>query len=184
MKITETAIAGVLLVEPQVFRDARGYFMESYNAERFARETGLDLRFVQDNESRSVYGVIRGLHYQLPPFAQAKLVRVVQGAVWDVVVDLRRGSPTFGRHVAMELSATNHRQLFIPAGCAHGYAVLSEEALFQYKCDCGYHPEAEAGIAWDDPSLAIAWPIPKGRELLSEKDLRHPAFSEAVYFES
>lgn len=161
-----------------LFGDARGYFFESFNAKDFAEQTGINVTFVQDNESKSHYGVLRGLHFQKPPFAQAKLVRVVQGTVLDVAVDIRRGSPTYGRHVSVELSGENHRQLFLPKGMAHGFSVLSDEVVFQYKCDEYYHPEAEGAIAWDDPTLAINWRLPSDKVLLSEKDSHHPKFDE------
>lgn len=183
MKLTRCTIEEVLLLEPTRYEDNRGSFMESFNELRFAELTGLHTRFVQDNESRSVRGVVRGLHYQLPPFAQAKLVRVVAGHVWDVAVDIRRGSPTFGRSVVVELSAENGRQLYIPQGFAHGFAVLSDEAVFQYKCDNYYHPEAEGGIRWDDPSLAIEWPFTASEAILSERDLHHPLLADALLFE-
>ena len=178
MTITKTDIEGPLIVEPRVFGDARGYFFESYSVRDFAAATGLDINFVQDNESRSRYGVVRGLHFQMPPFAQAKLVRVVEGAVLDVAVDIRAGSPTYGRYVAVVLSDENKRQFFIPKGFAHGFAVLSETATFQYKCDEYYHPEAEGAIAWDDPELAIDWRIPAADVLLSDKDRHHPMFNQ------
>ena len=183
MNIYKTNIEDILLVEPTVFGDDRGYFFECFHAERFAQECGLTKLFVQDNESKSRRGVVRGLHYQLPPYAQAKLVRVVSGIVWDVAVDIRRSSPTFGQYTAIELSGENKRQLYIPEGFAHGYAVLSDEAVFQYKCTEYYHPEAEAGIAFDDPQLAIAWPIPQDEMILSAKDRCHPSFAEAKLFE-
>ena len=183
MELISTTIRDVLLLRPRCFRDERGYFMESFNEETFRRVTGLSTRFVQDNEAYSRRGVVRGLHYQLAPHAQAKLVRVVSGRVLDVAVDIRKSSPTFGRYVAVELSAENGLQLYIPEGFAHGYAVLSDEAVFQYKCSDYYHPEAEAGIAFDDPQLAIAWPIPQAEMILSEKDRRHPGFVDAQLFE-
>lgn len=183
MKVYKTAIEGVLLLAPQRYGDARGYFVESFNAARFNQMTGLDICFVQDNESRSSRGVIRGLHYQKAPYSQAKLVRVVVGKVLDVVVDLRKSSPTFGKYLAIELSGENGLQLFIPKGFAHGYAVLSEEAVFQYKCDAYYHPEAECGIAWNDPDLGIKWPINTEDAILSEKDCKHPIFKNASLFE-
>lgn len=178
MNIIKTEIEGPLIVEPRVFGDARGYFFESYSSRDFASATGLDITFVQDNESRSCYGVVRGLHFQLPPYAQAKLVRVVEGSVLDVAVDIRRGSATYGRHIAVELSAENKRQFFIPKGFAHGFAVLSETAVFQYKCDEYYHPEAEGAIAWDDSMLGIDWRIPGDKVILSDKDRRHPLFNQ------
>ena len=173
MKVIKTPIDGLVVIEPNVFGDARGYFFESFNQAEFEREVG-PVHFVQDNESRSVYGVVRGLHFQKEPYAQAKLVRVVLGAVLDVAVDLRAGSPTFGKHVAVELTGENHRQLFIPRGFAHGFAVLSPEAVFQYKCDNYYHPEAEGALAWNDPDIAIDWRIPASDVLLSAKDSSHP----------
>ena len=180
MNIIKTDIEGVLIVEPRVFGDARGYFFESYNARDFREQTGIDVTFIQDNESCSSYGVVRGLHFQKPPYAQAKLVRVVEGTVLDVAVDIRKGSATYGQHVAVELSADNKRQLFLPKGMAHGFAVLSERAVFQYKCDEYYHPEAEGAIAWDDPTLAIDWKIELDKVLLSDKDRRHPSFNDFV----
>lgn len=176
MQVIPTDIQGVFIIEPRVFGDARGYFFESFSARDFARETGIEVEFVQDNESFSRYGVLRGLHFQMPPYAQAKLVRVVQGAVLDVAVDLRSGSPTYGQHVAAELTAENHRQFFMPKGIAHGFSVLSPEVIFQYKCDEYYHPESEGALAWDDPDLAIDWKLPADKVLLSEKDKHHPAF--------
>ena len=180
MNIIKTNIEGVLIVEPKIFGDARGYFFESFNAKVFKEQTGIDVIFVQDNESKSCYGVVRGLHFQKPPYAQAKLVRVVEGRVLDVAVDIREGSPTYGKHTAVELSAENKRQFFIPKGFAHGFAVLSETAVFQYKCDEYYHPESEGAIAWDDPTLAIDWMIFKDQALLSEKDRHHPLFKDFV----
>ena len=174
MEVIKTAIEGVLILEPRVFRDARGYFFESFSRRDFERQVvpvlGHDVDFVQDNESMSAYGVVRGLHFQKPPYAQSKLVRCVRGKVLDVAVDLRKGSPTFGQHVAVELSEENHRQFFIPKGFAHGFAVLSEVAVFQYKCDEFYHPEADAGIQLLDPALGIDWQVPAERMILSEKD--------------
>lgn len=169
MKVIKTDIEGVVIIEPQLFDDSRGYFMESYSERDFARLVA-PVRFVQDNESRSRYGVVRGLHYQREPYSQSKLVRCLEGRVLDVVVDIRPESPTYGKYVVVELSADNHRQLFIPKGFAHGFAVLSKEALFAYKCDEFYHPEAECGIAWDDPTLSIDWGLPKEDIILSEKD--------------
>lgn len=177
MNVVKTDIEGVFVIEPRVFGDARGYFFESFNARDFAAQTGIDVHFVQDNESRSCHGVVRGLHFQRPPYAQAKLVRVVEGEVLDVAVDIRRQSTTYGQHVATLLSADNHRQFFIPKGFAHGFAVLSETAVFQYKCDEYYHPEAEGAIAWDDPTLAIDWHLAASEVLLSEKDSHHPLFN-------
>lgn len=178
MEIIETDIAGVVILEPRLFRDARGYFFESFS-QRVFEERVCRTKFVQDNESRSSYGVLRGLHFQKPPHAQSKLVRVISGAVLDVAVDIRRGSPTFGRHVAVELSGENHRQLFIPRGFAHGFAVLSEEVVFQYKCDNYYAPQSEGALAWNDPALGINWRIPAGDVLLSDKDQKHPSLEEA-----
>lgn len=178
MKIIETEIQGLFIIEPDVYGDSRGYFFESFNKRRFEEQTGISVDFVQDNESRSTYGVVRGLHFQRPPHAQAKLVRVVSGRVLDVAVDLREGSPTYGKHVAVELSGENHRQVFIPKGFAHGFSVLSEEAVFQYKCDDYYAPETEGAVAWDDPDIAIDWRIPADKMILSEKDKKHPRLSE------
>ncbi len=178
MNVIPTVIEGVLILEPRVFGDDRGYFFESFSAASF-REQVCSTDFVQDNESFSRYGVVRGLHYQLPPYAQSKLVRVVRGSVLDVAVDIRRGSKTFGQHVAVELSERNHRQLFIPRGFAHGFSVLSPEVIFQYKCDNYYAPDSEGAIAWDDPDLAIDWRIPADHVILSEKDKHHPRLSEA-----
>lgn len=178
MKIKETGIKGLLLIEPDVFGDSRGYFMESFNERKFREMTGLDVRFVQDNESKSSYGVVRGLHLQRPPHAQAKLVRVVSGKALDVAVDLREGSETYGKHFAVELSGENHLQMFIPKGFAHGFAVLSDEVVFQYKCDEYYSPESEAAVIWNDPDLAIDWRLPIGDVRLSDKDKNHPGLKE------
>lgn len=180
MNVIDTEIEGLKIIEPRIFGDARGYFFESFNEKDFAAQTGIEVRFVQDNESKSRYGVVRGLHFQQPPFAQSKLVRVVKGRVLDVAVDIRKGSPTYGRHVTVELTEENHLQLFLPKGMAHGFAVLSDEVIFQYKCDDYYHPESEGAIAWDDPTLAIDWRLPKEAVLLSEKDRHHPCFNEIV----
>lgn len=174
MEVVKTAIKDVLLIKPRVFGDARGYFFESFNVREFAEKTGLQVTFVQDNESLSHYGVLRGLHYQLPPYTQSKLVRVVKGNVLDVAVDIRKGSPTFGHRVAVTLSADNHYQFFLPKGIAHGFSVLSDEAIFQYKCDEFYTPQSEGAIAWDDPDLNIDWQLPIDKILLSEKDRNHP----------
>ena len=168
MNIIKTSIEGVVIIEPRLFKDERGYFFESFNQREF-EEKVCKTTFVQDNESKSGYGVIRGLHYQKPPFAQSKLVRVIKGAVLDVAVDIRKGSPTFGQHVAVELTEENHRQFFIP----RGFSVLSEEVIFQYKCDEFYHPEAEGAIAWNDAELGIDWKIPLEKVLVSEKDSKH-----------
>lgn len=178
MSVIKTDIEGVFIIEPKIFGDKRGYFFESYNADRFAEETGIKVNFVQDNESKSSYGVLRGLHFQKPPHSQSKLVRVINGRVLDVAVDIRVGSPTFGKYVIAELSEDNHRQFFLPKGMAHGFAVLSKEALFQYKCDDFYHPECEGAIAWDDPDLGIDWGIDPKDVLLSEKDSRHPRLKD------
>lgn len=169
MRVINTDIEGVVIIEPEVFGDSRGYFMESFSERDFHKHVA-PVKFVQDNESRSRYGVVRGLHYQREPYAQSKLVRCVVGRVLDVAVDIREGSPTYGKHVAVELSAENHRQLFIPKGFAHGFAVLSQEAIFAYKCDEFYHPEAECGIAWNDSTIGIDWRLPKEDIILSEKD--------------
>lgn len=181
MKIVKTEIEGVVILEPQVFGDERGYFFESFSQKKFEEEVCKAV-FVQDNESKSSYGVLRGLHYQLPPYTQAKLVRVVKGRVLDVNVDIRKGSPTYGKHVAVELSEENKRLLFIPKGFAHGFVVLSDEVIFQYKCDEYYAPGYEGGIAFDDPALGIDWRIPKEDMILSEKDLRHKSLSETFEF--
>lgn len=177
MNVIKTNIEGVLILEPKVFNDARGYFFESFSQREFDEKVtpilGHTIRFVQDNESMSSYGVMRGLHFQRPPFTQSKLVRCVKGAVLDVAVDIRKGSPTFGQHVAVELTEDNHRQFFISKGFAHGFAVLSETAVFQYKCDEFYHPEADGGIYIMDQSLGINWKIPTDQALLSEKDTKH-----------
>ena len=172
MNVIETGIEGLLILEPRIFKDARGYFFESFSQREFEEKVG-PVRFVQDNESMSTYGVMRGLHFQRPPYTQSKLVRCVSGRVLDVAVDIRLGSPTYGQHVAVELSAENHRQFFISKGFAHGFAVLSETAVFQYKCDEFYHPEADDGISILDGSLGIDWRIPMDKAILSEKDTRH-----------
>ena len=173
MEVIKTDIEGVVIIEPKVFDDARGYFFESFSQREF-EEKVRKINFVQDNESMSSYGVMRGLHFQRPPFTQSKLVRCVKGAVLDVAVDIRKGSPTYGQHVAVELSEENHRQFFIPRGFAHGFSVLTDEVIFQYKCDNFYHPEAEGAIAWNDPDLNIDWKIPQDRVILSGKDYTHP----------
>ena len=180
MKIKQTAIPGVVLIEPHLFKDDRGYFFESFSQRDFNAQV-LNTQFVQDNESKSSYGVLRGLHFQKPPYAQSKLVRVIQGAVLDVAVDIRQGSPTFGQHVAVELTEENHLQFFIPRGFAHGFSVLSEEVIFQYKCDNFYAPQSEGALAWDDPDLGIDWLIPSDRVILSEKDKHHPRLQEAEW---
>ena len=178
IKIIKTSIPEVLVLEPQVFGDARGYFMESWSQRDFDAAVR-PVKFVQDNESRSSYGVLRGLHFQKGACAQSKLVRVIEGRVLDVAVDIRKGSPSFGRYVKVELSGENHRQCFVPKGFAHGFVVLSPVAVFQYKCDFLYAPEAEAAIAWNDPSLGIDWGIPEADILLSEKDRHHPFLADA-----
>lgn len=180
MNIIKTAIEGVVIIEPKVFNDERGYFFESYNQKDF-NSLVKEITFVQDNESCSQYGVIRGLHFQKSPYAQSKLVRVVKGRVLDVAVDIRHGSPTFGKHVKVELTENNHLQFFIPKGFAHGFAVLSETAVFQYKCDNFYAPQSEGAIAWDDPDLAIDWQIPQDKIILSKKDSNHPMLKDAPY---
>ena len=177
MEIIETGIEGLVVIEPKVFGDSRGYFFEVFNEREFNEKVG-HVRFVQDNESKSRYGVVRGLHFQKGEFAQAKLVRVVSGAVLDVAVDLREGSPTYGKWHAEELSAENHRMMFIPRGFAHGFSVLSEEVVFQYKCDNLYNPASEGAVAWNDPTLAIDWRIPEEDVILSEKDKHHPFLYE------
>ncbi len=183
MKAIKTDIDGVVIFEPRVFEDERGYFFESFNSREFAEATGMDITFVQDNESKSRYGVLRGLHFQREPYTQSKLVRVVSGRVWDVAVDIRRGSPTFGKYVAVELSGENKRQMFIPKGIAHGYVVLEDDTIFQYKCDNLYNPESEGAIAWNDPTIAIEWPIPAADIILSEKDKHHPTLNNACLFD-
>ncbi|MBD5285657.1 MAG: dTDP-4-dehydrorhamnose 3,5-epimerase [Bacteroides sp.] len=177
MNVINTDIEGAVIIEPRIFRDARGYFFESYSKKEFDEKVA-PVDFVQDNESMSTRGVIRGLHFQRPPYAQAKLVRCVKGRVLDVVVDIRKGSPTYGKHVAVELSEENHRQFFIPRGFAHGFAVLSDIAVFQYKCDNYYHPEADGGISILDPSLGIDWGIAFEEAILSDKDKKHPLLSD------
>ena len=177
MEVIKTAIEGVYVIEPKVFGDARGYFFESFSEREFKEKVG-DIHFVQDNESMSKFGVIRGLHFQRPPYSQSKLVRCVKGEVIDVAVDIRKGSPTYGQHVAVRLTEENHRQFFIPQGFAHGFAVLSENAVFQYKCDNFYHPEADGGISILDESLGIDWGLKLEEALLSEKDTKHPKLVE------
>ena len=177
MNIIETDIKGLYVIEPKVFGDSRGYFFEAFSQREFEKVIG-PVNFVQDNESKSCYGVVRGLHFQKGEKAQAKLVRAVKGKVLDVAVDLRDGSPTYGKHFAVELSEENHRQMFIPKGFAHGFSVLSEEAIFQYKCDAYYAPESEGAVAWDDPDLAIDWRIPADKVLLSVKDSCHPKLKD------
>ncbi|MDE6017509.1 MAG: dTDP-4-dehydrorhamnose 3,5-epimerase [Muribaculaceae bacterium] len=177
MQVIKTKIEGVVIIEPRIFKDSRGYFFESYNKQVFDQEV-CPIDFVQDNESCSTYGVMRGLHFQRPPFAQAKLVRCVKGAVLDVAVDIRKGSMTYGQHVSVELTEENHRQFFIPRGFAHGFAVLSDIAIFQYKCDNYYNPEADGGISILDESLGIDWKIDPTKAILSEKDLLHPLLKD------
>lgn len=180
MKIIETAIEDVVIIEPRLFKDERGYFFESFSQREF-EEKIRKISFVQDNESKSSYGVLRGLHFQKPPYAQSKLVRVIKGAVPDVAVDIRKGSPTFGKHVAVELTEENHLQLFIPRGFAHGFSVLSQEVIFQYKCDNFYAPQSEGALAWDDSDLNINWRIPTNQIILSEKDKHHEKIKDASW---
>ena len=177
MEVLKTFIEGGVIIEPRLFKDDRGYFFEPFNQREF-EEKVCKTTFVQDNESKSSYGVIRGLHFQKPPFAQSKLVRVVKGSVLDVAVNIRKGSPTFGQHVAVELTEENHRLFFMPRGFTHGFSVLSEEVVFQYKCDNFYSPHSEGAITWDDPDLGIDWRIPADRVILSEKDSRHPRLKD------
>lgn len=185
MEVIKTSIEGVVIIEPRVFNDDRGYFFEAFSQREFDEKVAMPLfgkciQFVQDNESKSTYGVMRGLHFQRPPFTQSKLVRCVKGAVLDVAVDIREGSPTYGKHVAVELSENNHRQLFVPRGFAHGFAVLTDTATFQYKCDNFYAPEADGGISIKDTCLGIDWKIPVEKALLSEKDTLHPILEDFV----
>lgn len=180
MNIIKTEIDGVVIIEPRLFKDDRGYFFESYSEKDFNAQVR-EIKFVQDNESKSSYGVLRGLHFQKPPYAQSKLVRVIKGAVLDVAVDIRKGSPTFGKHVAVELTEDNHRQFFIPRGFAHGFSVLTPEVIFQYKCDNFYAPQSEGALAWDDPDLGIDWRIPSDKIILSEKDKHHPRLKNAEW---
>lgn len=177
MKVIRTKIEGVVIIEPQVFFDERGYFFQSFSQERFNEQVA-PIRFVQDNESKSSYGVLRGLHFQKPPFAQSKLVRVVKGKVLDVAVDLRKGSPTFGQYESVVLSEENKRQFFIPQGFAHGFAVLSKEAIFQYKCDNYYAPQSEGSVRWNDPTIGIDWLLPERDIILSAKDEKAPLLSQ------
>ena len=179
MKVIKTAIEDVVIIEPDVFGDSRGYFFESYSQKKFDEQVR-PVRFVQDNESKSKYGVLRGLHFQKGKDAQSKLVRVVKGRVLDVTVDIRKGSPTFGKYVAVELTEDNHRQLFVPRGFAHGFSVLSDEVIFQYKCDNLYAPESEGAIAWNDPDIGIDWQLPAEDVLLSAKDSAHPMLKDAT----
>ena len=180
MKIIETAIEDVVIIEPRLFKDERGYFFESFSQREF-EEKIRKISFVQDNESKSSYGVLRGLHFQKPPYAQSKLVRVIKGAVLDVAVDIRKGSPTFGKHGAVKLTEENHLQLFIPRGFAHGFSVLSQEVIFQYKCDNFYAPQSEGALAWDDSDLNINWRIPTNQIILSEKDKHHEKLKDASW---
>ncbi len=180
MNVIKTEIDGAVIIEPRIFNDERGYLFESFSERDFFREVRV-VDFVQDNESKSQYGVLRGLHFQKPPFCQSKLVRVIKGAVLDVAVDIRKGSPTFGKHVAVELTEDNHRQFFVPRGFAHGFSVLTPEVIFQYKCDNFYAPQSEGAIAWDDPDLGIDWRIPADRVILSEKDKHHPRLKDAEW---
>ncbi|MBQ9355970.1 MAG: dTDP-4-dehydrorhamnose 3,5-epimerase [Prevotella sp.] len=182
MEFKKTSIEGVYVLEPRVFSDARGYFMETWKQADFEQNIG-HVDFIQDNESKSSRGVLRGLHYQKGEFSQAKLVRVIKGTVLDVAVDIRRSSPTFGQHVMVELSEDNKRQFFIPRGFAHGFLVVSDEAIFTYKVDNVYAPQAEAGIRWNDPELGLQWPIDPSEVLTSEKDLKQPLLRDAVLFE-
>ena len=177
MEVIKTSIDGVFIIEPRIFKDARGYFFESYSQRDF-EEKVRKVIFVQDNESKSTYGVMRGLHFQRPPYTQSKLVRCVKGAVLDVAVDIRKGSPTYGEHIAVELTEDNHRQFFVPRGFAHGFAVLSDTAIFQYKCDNFYAPQADDGISIKDESLGIDWKIPMDKVLLSEKDTLHECLKD------
>lgn len=180
MEIIKTTIEGVVIIEPRLFKDDRGYFFESFSQREFAEKVR-KVDFVQDNESKSSYGVLRGLHFQKPPYAQSKLVRVIKGSVLDVAVDIRKGSPTFGEHVSVELTEENHRQFFISRGFAHGFVVLTEEVIFQYKCDNFYAPQCEGALAWDDPALKIDWKVPADKIILSEKDKHHECLEEASW---
>ena len=178
MEIIKTGIDGLLIIEPRIFKDARGYFFESFSQREFEEKIG-NVCFVQDNESMSSYGVMRGLHFQRPPYTQSKLVRCVSGAVLDVAVDIRKGSPTFGKHVAVELTEDNHRQFFVPRGFAHGFVVLTDEVVFQYKCDNFYAPDHECAVAWNDPDLGIDWKLPADDMILSAKDECNPCLKDA-----
>ena len=180
MEVIKTDIEGVVIIEPRIFKDERGYFYESFSQREFEEKVCRTV-FVQDNQSKSSYGVLRGLHFQKPPYAQSKLVRCIKGTVLDVAVDIRKGSPTFGKYVAVELSENNHRQFFIPRGFAHGFAVLSDEAVFQYKCDNFYNKESEGAVAWDDPELCIDWKVPADKVLLSEKDKQNKCIADADF---
>ena len=180
MEVLKTDIEGVVIIEPKVFGDHRGYFFESFSEKDFCAQVR-EVRFVQDNESKSSFGVLRGLHFQRPPYAQSKLVRVVKGAVMDVAVDLRKGSPTFGKHVAVELTEENQRQVFIPRGFAHGFVVLSDDTILQYKCDNFYEPQAEGAVAWNDPDLGINWRLPEDKIVLSAKDTCQPSLKDVPW---
>lgn len=181
MNIVKTDIEGVLIVEPKVFGDSRGYFMEVFSERDFRAATGLDVHFVQDNESMSSKGVLRGLHFQKSPCAQSKLVRVVRGSVYDVAVDLRAGSPTFGKYVSVVLSGENKRMFYIPEGFAHGFLTLEDNTVFQYKCGAFYEPSSEGSVRWNDPRIGVEWPMVDGERLLSEKDRKAPLLSEQPY---
>ena len=182
MQIIDTEISEVKILEPKVFGDARGYFLESWNLNKYS-EIGISCNWVQDNESKSRFGVLRGLHFQTAPYTQAKLVRVIEGTVLDVVLDIRKNSPTFGKHIAVELSGENKRQLFVPRGFAHSFVTLSESVIFAYKCDNFYMPSHERGIAFNDPALGIDWKINPEEYILSEKDTRNPVLAEAEVFD-
>lgn len=182
MRYIKTKLDGVVILEPRVIKDNRGYFFESFRQDDFEANVS-KTTFVQDNESKSSYGVLRGLHFQKPPYTQAKLIQVVKGKVWDVAVDIRKSSPTFGQYVGAELSAANHLMMFIPKSFAHGFVVLSKEVVFQYKCDSYYNPQSEGAIAWNDPDLAIDWKVPVKDIILSEKDKKHPLLKDAWVFE-
>ena len=183
MKFIRTKISDVIICEPDVYGDDRGYFTETFRADKLEDFLGFKINFCQDNESRSSYGVLRGLHYQMPPFAQTKLVRVIEGVVWDMVVDIRKGSPTFGKHIDLELTGENKKQLLIPRGFAHGFVVLSEFARFAYKVDNYYSPDNDRGIAYNDKTLNINWQVPQDKLILSQKDTKQPAFKDAEYFD-
>jgi len=182
MIVEKTYIDGLLVIQPKIFNDSRGYFYESFNSATFGIQTGVDINFVQDNESKSSFGVLRGLHYQLPPFAQSKLVRVIVGEVWDIAVDIREGSPTYGHHFGVLLSEQNKKQFFIPRGFAHGFVVLSNSAVFSYKCDNFYNKESEGGIKYNDKKLDIGWNIDVNEAILSEKDLILPKFGNHIKY--
>ncbi len=184
MKFSRTEIPDVIICQPDIYGDDRGFFMESFRDDKLTDFLGFKIDFCQDNESRSSFGVLRGLHYQLPPFAQTKLVRVIEGVVWDIAVDIRKESPTFGQHVALELSGENKKQLLVPRGFAHGFVVLSETALFAYKVDNYYSPKHDRGIAFNDAQLHIDWKAPFDKLILSQKDTQQPAFKDAEYFEN